>query len=186
MASQNPSAGEVPMPTATPSVESAPVADTPAVQDTTAAAVPTTVPSEWDLRPREKSAEAQAAISSSTVWAWLLAILPVLAAGAIGYELLVGGASGSNLLLIAVIAASYLLGIVFAVADRSRLDILGLPPTSWVWAALTAPVYLIVRAVTVARAGSNGWPPAIVCIAAVVVGAGGLVLWNVVSGNALF
>ncbi|MDQ1542403.1 MAG: hypothetical protein QOK08_41, partial [Actinomycetota bacterium] len=50
-------------------------------------------------------------------------------------------------MLVVALVVPYLLVLLFAVADRSRLVILGFEaPLPWAWAALTAPVYLIMRA----------------------------------------
>jgi hypothetical protein len=146
-------------------------------------ATPETAP--WTLRPSATDGESAALVGSSTVWAWLSGVLPLITAVGVGYEMSAGGASFSNLLLLLVIVGCYLLGIVFAVADRSRLTVLGLTPTNWTFAALTAPVFLIVRALRLRGEASGAWIPAIVCLACLVIGVAGLLTFGIFTGTAL-
>jgi len=99
-----------------------------------------------------------AATRKATTSGWFIAVMPLLAAilsiaavkGAENYPrylpfewwMLVGG----------VLAVLYLVTILLAVADRSKLDWAGYHrPAHWAWAILTAPVYLLVRTIAAKR-----------------------------------
>src|SRR5690606_20928918 len=56
------------------------------------------------------------------------------------------------MLVAGVLVLLYLVTLLLAVADRSKLDWAGYNrPAHWAWALLTAPVYLLVRTIAVKR-----------------------------------
>jgi hypothetical protein len=101
--------------------------------------------------------------NSSTPWLWLVAVSPLIAAIAIGLASATSGDNPAAWMLAVAVVVPYLLVLLFAVADRSRLVILGFEaPVTWAWAALTAPVYLIMRAGVVRRESGSGGPGLVV------------------------
>lgn len=99
-----------------------------------------------------------AATRKATTSGWFIAVMPLIAGilsiaavkGAENYPrylpfewwMLVGG----------VLVVLYLVTLLLAVADRSKLDWAGYHrPAHWAWALLTAPVYLLVRTIAVKR-----------------------------------
>ncbi len=100
------------------------------------------------------------ATRKSTVAAWIIALTPL-----IGTFLVVGSVKGPEnypryapagiewwMLAGGVIAILYIAIIVLAIVDRSKLDWAGYNrPAHWLWALLTAPVYLLVRTIAVKR-----------------------------------
>lgn len=56
------------------------------------------------------------------------------------------------MLVVGVVAVLYLVTLLLAVADSHKLDWAGYnQPAHWAWALLTAPVYLLVRTLSVKR-----------------------------------
>lgn len=165
-----------------PATASAPLAPADIAPAAPATSTPAEEPasadgSQWGLVASGRRDRAAAKpSSSSTAWVWIIAISPLLAAGAVGYLLHTNGNvfDTSNWMFLAALAAPYLLVVLFAVADRSRLAALGHEnPASWTWAALTAPVYLIARAGVIRREMGGGGVPLIVwaiCIVLSIVG----------------
>jgi hypothetical protein len=101
--------------------------------------------------------------NSSTPWLWLIAVSPLIAAIAIALVSATSGGNPAAWMLVIAVVVPYLLVLLFAVADRSRLVILGFEaPLPWAWAALTAPVYLIMRAGVMRRESSSGGPGLVV------------------------
>jgi Protein of unknown function (DUF2510) len=101
--------------------------------------------------------------NSATPWLWLIAASPLIAAIAIALASATSGGNPAGWMLVVALVVPYLLVLLFAVADRSRLVILGFEaPLPWAWAALTAPVYLIMRAGVVRRESSSGGPGLVV------------------------
>jgi hypothetical protein len=124
---------------------------------------------------------------SATVWAWLIAISPILAAGSVTYVLLTTKAALASWPFEAAVAAPYLLVLLFALADRSALFQLGhVSPRSPGWALATAPVYLFVRASETRREDGSGTLLLIVWAASLVVGVLGIVGYGLITHQALF
>jgi hypothetical protein len=158
-----------------------------------------TTASPWGLVPsapapetatRRRNAEAAVAQTggSSTFWVWLIAISPIIAAGAIGY---VSASTGytfnlSNWTTEAALAAPYLLVLLFALADRAGLQSLGHnEPRSPGWALLTAPVYLIQRAAETRREDGTGTMFTLVWFVSFLVAIGGFIGYGFLVGHAL-
>ena len=56
------------------------------------------------------------------------------------------------MLVVGVVAVLYLVTLLLAVADSHKLDWAGYhQPAHWAWALLTAPVYLLIRTISVKR-----------------------------------
>jgi hypothetical protein len=123
---------------------------------------------------------------SSTLWGWLIAISPILAAGSIGYVLASTGYVLTGWPIEAAVAAPYVLVLLFALADRSALVNLGhVSPRSAAWALLTAPVYLIVRASETRREDGSGTALTLAWFFSVLVAIGGFVGYGFLTGHAL-
>jgi hypothetical protein len=90
---------------------------------------------------------------------WSIALMPIFQLGALVALVLTG--LGSNLpLVIAVIGAPYLLVIGFAAYDRLLLRVWGHEkPARAGWAILTAPAYLVARALGTVRETGRGFAP---------------------------
>jgi hypothetical protein len=155
---------------------------------------PSTSPAsgQWGLTPstrRSRAAAAPAAstaTSTSTLWVWLVAVSPIIAAALIGVAIKTSGIHFDNWMLPAAIVAPYLLVILFAAADRSRLTSLGVAaPASWTFAALSAPVYLIARAGALRRETGNGGPALIVWLICFVLAIAGFVGYGFIGGSPL-
>jgi hypothetical protein len=137
-------------------------------------------------RRRGSESSAPESAGSSTFWGWLIAISPILAAGAIGYVIVSTGYALSGWPIEAAIAAPYLLVLLFALADRSALLNLGhAEPRSPGWALLSAPVYLIVRAGETRREDGSGTALTLVWFFSFLVAIAGFVGWGFVTGHAL-
>jgi hypothetical protein len=132
-----------------------------------------TVPSpvaQWGLTPSgrraegERRADARPQVEdSSTPWFWLVVVSPLIAAVLIGLVSAPSGGKPTGWMVALALVVPYLLVLLFAVADKSRLVALGFEePVPWAWAAATAPVYLIMRAGAVRRESGSGGPGLIV------------------------
>jgi hypothetical protein len=125
-------------------------------------------------------------VRSSTVWAWLIAISPILAAGSISYVLLTTQAALSSWQFEAAVAAPYLLVLLFAIADRAALLQLGhASPRSPAWALATAPAYLIARSAETRREDGSGTVLTIVWAASFIVAIAGIVGYGLLTHHAL-
>jgi hypothetical protein len=142
---------------------------------------------QWGLvHNSRRSDAARRPESASTAWVWIIAISPLIAAGAIGYVLYPHGLDFSNWMLQAAAAAPYILVLLFAVADRSRLSALGHEnPATWAWAVLTAPVYLIARANVIRREMGGGGIPLIIWAVCVVLAIVGFVAFGLIEHHPL-
>ena len=154
--------------------------------------VPTQNPqaSQWGLTPSDADSGPQRqpneVAGSSTVWAWLIAISPILAAGAVAYVMLTVKPAFTDWPFEAAVAAPYLLVLLFAIADRAALLHLGhSQPRSPAWALLSAPVYLIARASETRREDGSGTALTIVWFISVLVAAGGIVGYGFLTHHAL-
>ncbi len=127
---------------------------------------PTPVVNAWSrstAAPLDGSAElAQrpTATRKSTVAGWFIAVMPL-----IGGILSVGAVKGQEnypryvpagvewwMLVAGVVAVLYIVTILLAASDYRKLDWAGYyRPAHWAWSILTAPVYLLVRMITVKR-----------------------------------
>ena len=152
--------------------------------------------SQWGLSPtdadpgtRRGNAAAAAATGvsgSSSFWAWLIAISPILAAGSIFYVLLATKSALTDWPFEAAVAAPYLLVLLFALADRAVLLQLGhTQPRSPAWALATAPIYLVMRAAETRREDGSGTLLTIVWLASFVVAVGGIVGYGFITHHAL-
>jgi hypothetical protein len=150
-----------------------------------------TQPGQWGLTPttggdQETRRRGQDIAGSSTFWAWLIAISPILAAGSIAYVLLTTKSALTSWPFEAAVAAPYLLVLLFALADRSALLQLGHEePRSPAWALATAPIYLIQRASETRRADGSGTALTLVWFASFIVAVGGIVGYGLLTHQAL-
>jgi hypothetical protein len=172
-----------PVPVLPEAVVSAPVQPVAGAQPDTGALAT----DDWGLRPTGAVPDAAPRpTTANTPWVWLIAISPLIAAAIVIYGLATGAPSFTNVLFIVGFVAPYLLVIVFALADRSRLVILGhIEATSWTWAALTAPVYLVVRGGVIRRELGSAGPALYVWLACFVVGIAAFALYGLLTGHAL-
>jgi dolichyl-phosphate-mannose--protein O-mannosyl transferase len=118
---------------------------------------------------------------------WIIAISPLIAAGAIGYVLDTSATLDlTSWMLQVAVAAPYILVLLFAIADRSSLAALGHEkPAAWTWAALTAPVYLIARANVIRREMGGGGVPLIIWAVSVVLAIVGFVAFGLIAQHPL-
>jgi hypothetical protein len=102
-----------------------------------------------------------------TAPAWVIALLPLVQL--VLTLLFVTGFGASTALqfvIPGIIGLVYLAVIVLAIFDRAILVKAGRATTAhWAWAFLTAPVYLIARALTIARDSGRGFGPVLVWLA---------------------
>jgi hypothetical protein len=100
------------------------------------------------------------ATRKATVSSWFIAAMPLIAGilsvsvvkGQENYPRYVPAGLDWWMLVGAVIVVLYLVTVVLAVADRRKLDWAGYyQPAHWAWAFLGAPVYLLIRTITVKR-----------------------------------
>ena len=151
---------------------------------------PDSQPGQWGLSPSnsdDAGRDPEAEVSgSSTFWGWLIAISPILAAGAVTYVLLSTSSTLTDWPFLAALAAPYLLVVLFAVADRAVLIQLGhSQPRSPAWALLSAPVYLIVRAGETRAEDGSGTALTLAWFVSVLVAIGGIVGYGFLTGHAL-
>jgi hypothetical protein len=143
-----------------------------------------------EAAPGRRSERAEANVgsgaSTSTVWAWLVAISPILAAGSITYVLLATKAALASWPFEAAVAAPYLLVLLFAVADRSALLTHGYErPRSPLWALATAPIYLIQRGSFSRPIDGSGTRLTLVWFASFIVAIAGIVGYGLITHTAL-
>ena len=102
-------------------------------------------------------------LPSYTAPVWIIALLPLLQL-VVGLLVLVGvGAFPNVYVSAAAVVVPYLLVVAMAIVDRSMLRRSGHDrPAHWAWALLSAPVYLIARAIGLGRSGSFGVAPLLV------------------------
>ena len=100
-------------------------------------------------------------VKTYTAVVWAIALMPLFQV-AISILLVTGLGLGANWpLMIAVVALPYFIVLGFAFYDRLDLQVRGhTKPASGLWALLTAPVYLIMRAVRTYRQTGKGFAPA--------------------------
>jgi Protein of unknown function (DUF2510) len=154
-------------------------------------------PGQWGLTPSTRSDAARSADGEapsraarpegwSTAWVWLIAISPLFAAASIGYALKTSGPTFSGFTLLIAIVAPYLLVLLFAVADRSALSRLGLEkPASWTFAALSAPIYLLVRSGVTRREIGAGTSPLVLWFVSVILAVLAIASYGFITHNPL-
>ena len=109
------------------------------------------------------TATAGAPKQSSTGPAWIIAMIPLFQL-VISLLLLTSlGMNGSQFIYIGILAIPYLLVILLAYFDHKALLAAGHSrPAHWGWAALSAPVYLLLRARSTIRETGHGIGPVLV------------------------
>jgi hypothetical protein len=143
-------------------------------------------PTDGDSRASRRGAEPAGVAGSSSFWAWLIAISPILAAGAITYVLLTTKSALTAWPFEAAVAAPFLLVLLFALGDRAVLLQLGhTQPRSPAWALLTAPVYLIARAGETRREDGSGTALTLVWFVSFLVAIGGIIGYGFLTHHAL-
>ncbi len=109
------------------------------------------------------TATAGAAKPSNTGPAWIIAMVPLFQLVLSLLLLTSLGMNGSQFIYIGILVVPYLLVIVLAYFDHKALRAAGHEHVAhWGWAALTAPVYLLVRARSVIRETGHGIGPVLV------------------------
>ena len=143
-------------------------------------------PTDGDPRGGQQADAVPGVAGSSTFWAWLIAISPILAAGSITYVLLATKSALTSWQFEAAVAAPFLLVLLFALADRSALLTLGhTQPRSPAWALLSAPVYLIVRAAETRREDGTGTVLTLAWFFSFIVAVAGIVGYGLLTHHAL-
>lgn len=129
--------------------------------DSSAASAPVTAKSAtaWGASSEENEPGSRNVTRKSTASGWIIALMPLIFAllataavkGAENYPRYVPNIEWW-MLAAAVLGVLYIVTIILAIADRSKLDWAGHSrPASWAWTLLTAPVYLLVRTIAVKR-----------------------------------
>lgn len=125
--------------------------------------VPILASSAWAQEPASTTTDdlySNAATRKATVSGWFIALMPLFAGilsiaavkGAENYPRYIPATFEWWMLAGGVVVVLYLVTILLAVADRSKLDWASYArPAHWAWAVLTAPVYLLVRTIAVKR-----------------------------------
>ena len=104
-----------------------------------------------------------AAKASNTGPAWIIAMIPLIQVVITLLLLTSVGVSVGQIVYIAILAVPYLAVILLAFFDHKALVAAGHEHVAhWGWAALTAPVYLLVRARSVIRETGHGIGPVLV------------------------
>jgi hypothetical protein len=145
---------------------------------------------QWGLSPSDAESGSRRQVDevagSSSIWAWLIAISPILAGGSIGYVLLATKSALTDWPFETAVAVPYVLVLLFALADRAALLRLGhAQPRSPIWALLTAPAYLIARASETRREDGSGTVLTLVWFVSVIVTVAGLVGYGLLTHHAL-
>jgi len=99
----------------------------------------------------------------STAPAWIIAMIPLFQL-VLSLLLLTALGMGSNVtVFVGILTVPYLIVIALAFADYRMLKNQGIErPAHWLWALLTAPVYLLARARAVIRESGHGIGPVLV------------------------
>ena len=115
--------------------------------------------------------------SPNTPGGWVIALLPL--AQLVGTLLVVAsaGSGGTNVaVVLSLLIAPYFISIPFAVADQRALRRHGYDrAASWGWVLLSAPIYLIARAVRIVMRAGNGFGPILVWGALVLLQVGSVI-----------
>ena len=98
-----------------------------------------------------------------TATVWIIALVPLLLL-VLSLLLLLGFGSSLNMWVTPGIwIASYVCVVILAITDRAALGHAGYEHrASWLWALLSAPVYLVARSMSLAKVGSLGFAPMLV------------------------
>ncbi len=132
-------------------------ADEPSTQS---APVPAKGTPAWGQPESGSSAGEMGVTRKSTTSGWFIALMPLIFAllaaaavkGAENYPRYIPDTIPWWMLASFVLAALYVVTIILAIADRSKLDWAGhRNPAHWAWALLTAPIYLLVRTISVKK-----------------------------------
>jgi hypothetical protein len=111
------------------------------------------------------TATASRAKTANTGPAWVIAMIPLFQLVLSLLLLTSLGMNGSQLIYIGILVVPYLLVILLAYFDYKALRAAGHEsPAHWGWAALTAPVYLLLRARSVIRETGHGIGPVLVWV----------------------
>ncbi|NYJ31102.1 hypothetical protein HNR17_001875 [Galbitalea soli] len=143
---------------------------------------------DWGIAPSETRSRSQEASrpSAATASAWIIAISPLLAAGAVGYLLATTGIDFLSGLPQAAAAIPYILVLILALVDRRQLEARGFEnPAAWTWSVLTAPIYLLMRNSSLRSNGVSSVGPLVGWFVAVIVSFVGIVGYGLLTGKAL-
>ena len=109
------------------------------------------------------TATSRSAKTSNTGPAWVIAMIPLFQLVLSLLLLTSLGMGGSQFIYIAILVVPYFIVILLAYFDHKALRAAGHDHVAhWGWAALTAPVYLLVRARSVIRETGHGIGPVLV------------------------
>jgi len=113
------------------------------------------------LAPARAVGKSNARVSTGP--AWIIAMVPLIQLVVALLYLTAFGMAANLTVFIAILAVPYLLVVALAFVDYRQLKAGGhAKPAHWLWAFLSAPVYLIVRARTVIRETGHGIGPVLV------------------------
>ncbi len=94
---------------------------------------------------------------------WMIALIPLMQLVVSLLMLTALGAAVPSVAMVAIWLVPYPLVVILATVDRALLKRSGHEKTAhWLWALLTAPIYLIVRAVASIRESGGGFGPILV------------------------
>ncbi|MEO6941797.1 MAG: DUF2510 domain-containing protein [Terrimesophilobacter sp.] len=97
---------------------------------------------------------------------WMIALIPLVQLVISLLVLTAFGSAHSSAVMVGIWLAPYPIVLGLAVLDRHKLKKTGHESTAhWLWALLTAPVYLLVRAVAAIRESGGGFGPVLVWFA---------------------
>nr|WP_227412135.1 DUF2510 domain-containing protein [Cryobacterium sp. BB736] len=130
----------------------------------------------WAPQHQQQFAQQQRHAVTHTTPVWMIALIPMLQL-VLSLLLLTAFGMGDNTAVMAAIwFAPYPFVVLFAFLDRRTLKKAGHQQTAhWAWALLTAPIYLIVRAVASIRESGNGFGPVLVWFALALLQVGSVV-----------
>jgi len=113
------------------------------------------------LAPARAAGKSNARVSTGP--AWIIAMVPLIQLVVALLYLTAFGMAANLTVFIAILAVPYLVVVALAFVDYRQLKAGGhARPAHWLWAFLSAPVYLIVRARTVIRETGHGIGPVLV------------------------
>jgi hypothetical protein len=118
------------------------------------------------LFPQTTTVPAAPHKSTNNFAVWMIALIPLAQLVLTLLTLTAVGSAEASPVMVAIWLVPYPLAIGLAAIDRQLLRKAGHEYTAhWAWALLTAPVYLIVRAVAAIRESGNGFGPVLVWFA---------------------
>jgi hypothetical protein len=132
--------------------------------------------SAWAPQYQQQFTQPQRHTVTHTTPVWMIALIPMLQL-VLSLLLLTAFGMGDNTSVMAAIwFAPYPFVVLFAFLDHRTLKKAGHQHTAhWAWAFLTAPMYLIVRAVASIRESGNGFGPVLVWFALALLQVGSVV-----------